>query len=310
MDFKTIAAKKVAGVPVLYVGAGLVTILGVYAFKMKPSASLDAGKSDTPAEDTSLQGAANDAATDAYSGLKTGGTVIVQPRENQVDNSTTPEVPTTTPSDTSTTPTVATYSGTGKYGLDGKPKATTNSQWIYDGALGYNREFGASVTVTQALLNKYVAGSDMSYAESAVVDHVLATIGPPPDGTSGSGKIGTAPAQKQFSLFPGKHTVKGDNDNNATKLSTLYYGVADYAHLDKIASVNTNLGPKSTTYSVGTVVNIPAYVNPSIYTVKAGDGQIAAIAAKNGLSVAHIGALNPTVSFGGTIPVGTRLRVR
>ena len=80
MDIKAIAGKKVAGVPVIYLAGGAAAILGVIAWRMKPTEPepepVDAGSSG---ESGSGNGAANIAGDTSYDQFESRGTVIAAP---------------------------------------------------------------------------------------------------------------------------------------------------------------------------------------------------------------------------------------
>jgi LysM repeat protein len=104
--------------------------------------------------------------------------------------------------------------------------------------------------------------------------------------------------------------VKGSNDNTAAKLAVLYYNNGDANHANRITEMNTSYGPVGTTFNVGTVVEIPTYPALNWYTVtgKNKDQYSTALAAKFGLSVAQLQALNPSLTY--PVKVGTKVRTQ
>lgn len=70
MNMSGLLDKKIGPVPVLYIAAGLVAILGVVAWRMKSAP--DAPVETVPEEDAGIDG-------DPYSGLATNGTVVAAP---------------------------------------------------------------------------------------------------------------------------------------------------------------------------------------------------------------------------------------
>lgn len=278
ISFDEITQKKVLGIPVLYLGAGFAIILAVIAWRMKPAADTTTDGTN-PADGTA--GADGNGQTtgqlagtaDPYGGFDTGGTVVVQP-----------------------TPAEAT------------PGAQpTNETWLNQAIPYVASTLKISSGTVQVGLNKYLNGSDLSYDEGRMRDAAIDKFGPPPEGTTGFGQVGTAPAQKQFSTFPGKHVVKGINDNTPMKLAGLYYGTADWTHANFIAAHNVALGPPATTYPAGTTVAIPAYTQPKYYTVPKGITTFTQVAAKNGTTKEVLQWLNPT--FTEPFPAGMKIRV-
>lgn len=268
MDFKAIARKKVLGVPVIYLALAAVSVLAYYAWKLKPAT---APSSDEPA-DTNDAGAEPGSGSD-LSALNTTGTVVVQPTLNPVADTV----------------------------------EETNEKWLQS-AIDYVVTEKKMTTYGTALeaLSKYLDGDDLSFEEGQIRDAAIGKLKLPPEGTAKVGKTGTAPAQKQFSTFPGKHIVKGSNDNTPAKIAQLYYGNADVLHVNKIVAENFRLGEATTTYPVGTSLYIARWVNPSYYTSNSSARSANLIGAKNGISGEAVAALNPTLSF----PVASGVKVR
>jgi hypothetical protein len=228
----------------------------------------------TPVADTPADGLGPEVDPDT-SGLETTGTVIVAPQPN-------------VPADAI---------------------EQTNDKWLRSG-VDYlvNEAKVATAGDAQLALSTYLEGGDLTYEQGLWRDKVIGKLGLPPESLPRVGITTTAPAQKQFTAFPGKHTVKGSNDNTASKLANLYYGSGDAAHTNRVVEMNTGLGPATTTYTPGTVVNIPGYTYPNYYTVtgKNKDNYFTTLAGKFGLSVAQVQALNPTLTQ--PIPKGTKVR--
>jgi len=278
ISYSELAKKKVVGVPVLYLGAGFVVILAIVAWRMKPAA--DTNTDGTNPEDGTAGAEGNGQTTgqlagtgDPYSGFDTNGTVVVQP----------------TPSESPA------------------PVQDTNDTWLGKAIPYVASTLKISSGQVQVGLNKYLNGSDLSYDEGRMRDAAIDKFGPPPEGTTGFGQVGSQPAQKQFSAFPGKHVVKGSNDNSPMKLAGLYYGSADWTHANFIAAHNVSLGPPATTYTPGTVVIIPGYTQPKYYTVPKGITTFTQVAAKNGTTKEVLQWLNPT--FTEPFPSGMKIRV-
>lgn len=276
MDVKAIFSKKVAGIPVMYLVAGLAIVGLIYAIKMKPAATKDmgdTGETGGPGD----QGSPTSGVSNPYAGLDSTGTVVVAPQ--------TPE-----PED---------------------KVEETNDTWA-KAAIDYLIENNlASPGAAQAAISAYLEGANLTYEQGLLRDAAIRKLKSPPQGIT-PGATADKPAQKQFSIFPGSHTVKGSNDNTAAKLSTLYYGTADNLHVDAIVSANAQYGPKTTTYNAGTVIKIPEFKGYNYYTTTKTVRTFKAIAARSGLSIAQIKALNPsrTETESMNLPIGLKVRVR
>ncbi len=271
MDWKSLVQKRIGGVPVLYIAAAFVVILAVVAWKMKPTEEVTGDEATTP---ENVPESADDPAGADYSGLATQGTVTV------VQGGTT---------------------------ADEESEKETNDDWER-AAVSYLIEAKlATAGAAQTAINKYLEGADLSYDEGALRDAAVTKLGLPPEKLTTVGQVGLAPAQKQFSNFPGKHTVKNVNDNTAAKLAQLYYGNGDQAHALKIVAANSSLGPNGTTYSVGASVNIPRWENPRFYTITKTTQWPSQVAAKNGMTVESFTFLNPGLVA--PYKVGSKVRV-
>jgi hypothetical protein len=267
MTFEEFSKKKVLGVPVLYLAAAAAIILGVVAWKMKPTPEEVVTDPDPSAEEEDpLGGAGSD-----YSGLATQGTVtVVQGGSSDQQEA----------------------------------KEETNEDWEKAAVAYLIADKNATAQDAQAAISKYLDGADLSYEEGQLKNAAVAKLGLPPERLSNVGSVGTLPAQKQFSLFPGKHTVKGSNDNTPGKIAQLYWGKNDG---DKIVSANYKLGPVGTTYAVGTVVSVPSWYEPRYYTVTKTTQYPSQLASKNGSPYDQVIALNP----GKIAPyaVGSKIRI-
>ena len=188
----------------------------------------------------------------------------------------------------------------------------TNSKWI-QAAIDYvvNDLKIATVGDAQTALTKYINGDDLTYDEGKIRDAAVTKLKLPPEGVAKVGQTGAQPAQRQFSNFPGKHTVKGSSDNTPQEIAQLYYGSGATDHAVIILENNLQYGAlPGTTYPVGTVLTVPNYPVSKFYKVtgKNGDQYYANVAKKYGLSVAQFQALNPGVPE--PIPVGRQVRVQ
>lgn len=274
MDIKTVLAKKVAGIPVLYLAGGAAVLGLTYAIKMKSTVTSDTGGTGDEGTEEEKGGSLTTSGSADYSGLDGTGTVIVQPQQPAAE----------------------------------EKVEETNETWG-KAAIDYLIDSNAaSPGAAQAAITTYLSGGDLTYEQGLLRDAAIRKLKTPPQSIT-VGTTGAQPAQKQFSLFPGTHTVKGSNDNTAGKLAALYYGVNDGLHQDLIVENNVQYGPRNTTYNVGTKLKIPAWVSPVYYTTNKTTRTLSAIAAKNGLTVSQIQALNPSRDMG-QLPLNLRIRIR
>lgn len=270
IDFDAIAKKKFLNIPVLYWVGGFVLILAVVAYRMKPSVE------PTSATDAAGTGVDTDGAVDEsnpYGGLATNGTVIVAPQQPQASDAV----------------------------------AETNDTWAR-AAVNYLIESKqATPGAAQAAIQKYLQGDNLTFEEGILRDSAIAKLTLPPEPLVNIGQVSEKPGQKQFSNFPGTHTVKGTNDNTPAKLATIYYGSGDALHQNKIVAANTSLGPASTTYNVGNRIHIPLWITPKYFTAHAGFLTDYQIARANGIAAINVLNLNPGMSF--PVVSGAKVRV-
>ena len=343
-NFAEISHKKVLGVPVLYLAGGAVIILGIVAWKMKPAASTDTTTAPDPnATDTATpnpydgldthgtvtvaQGdlTASTAATGTYSSndawVRAGASwlateknvsastalavlnkyvsgdygTLTSAEQTMVDQWSTQAGP---PPDNVTSPTQETTT------------TRTNQEWINDGAAWLVANEHATGSAALAALTKYVNGSDRSYQEQQWVDAWFAKEGAPPEGITAAGSVGSKPPvspQRQFTSFPGYHTIKGGADNGYTGLAKLYYNSTAADRIDLLQAANTNLG-SSGPWAVGTRVLIPAYHAPVYYTTPSTMTESQILAKNHPLTSAQFEVLNNGRKS--TYPKGSRVRVK
>lgn len=271
MNFSTIASKKVAGIPVLYLGAAAVVLFAVWAWKMKGS--------EVTADEVSAEANADGAPAEAepdYSGLTPTGTVTVVQPETATEESV----------------------------------KQTNDDWLRAAVTFLIEEKKATPGEAQTAITNYLEGNDLSYDQGLLRDAAIGKLGLPPEKISSLGSTGTKadpPFQRQFTNFPGKHTVKGKNDHTPWQLSA-YYGNPVWANANLIAAANPTLGPPSAIYPTGVTVNIPTFTPPSYVTVNSATRSFTAMAKKNGVSVGYLKNLNANTSE--PFLVGSKIRVR
>lgn len=145
---KGLAKKKVAGVPVLYIGAALVAVLAVYAYKMKASPATPAGDAtDAPAAPdlTSPANAAYPAPTD--------GSVTVTSAPIPAGDNT----------------------GAGNASIE------TAEDWVRKGVSLLSTKYGVSGGVAQRELGLYLDGHPLSVTQAKHRDIVIKAYGLPPN---------------------------------------------------------------------------------------------------------------------------------
>ncbi len=275
MDWKSFASKKVAGIPVLYLVAAAVVLFAVWAWKMKSSGDEATGDENTTGDSVPESDADSPAAD--YSGLTSGGTVTVVQQPTQEEESV----------------------------------KQTNDDWFRSAVTYLITDKKATPGEAQTAINNYLEGNDMTYEQGALRDAAIAKLGLPPERIATLGNVANkaeAPGQKQFSNFPGKHTVKGGNDNTPWKLSGIYYGTPNWDNANLISAANPKLGSPTTTYNVGTVLTIPTQVQPSWVTTTSSMRHFKTVAAKNGTTVEVLRSLNPNKQE--PFAVGVKIRVR
>jgi hypothetical protein len=284
VNYSELVSKKVAGIPVLYLAGAAVIVLAIVAWRMKPSADFSDAEGDVQGSPEGGSGVPTEG-DDPYAGLETNGTVTVVQQP----------------------PAAA------------EPVQKTNEDWAKEGAewavTGAAQAAGIHTTgaAARAALNHFLYGEDLSYEEGQIVNAVIREKGQPPEGVGAIGKIPTsaptapsAPAQKQFTNYPGTHTVRGSNDNTFTKLSVLYYGSSYAKNVDLIAASNLGIN-RDTPIAVGTRIAIPYLTTPKYFTATSAARTASSIASKNGITVNRLNALNPGRVW--PVKVGTQIRV-
>jgi hypothetical protein len=271
VDFlKGLASKKVAGVPVLYIGVLVVVVLGVVAWRMKPSTTQEGEETADSTDATEDTPTAEDLATADYGFAATRGTVTVTQGSS---------------TDTSAV-------------LD------TNELWVRRGAEWLATQ---GYTATEGLtgLTKYVEGQELSYEEGQMRDKAVSHFGLPPE-TITPGSTKDAPG-KRVGTPPVTHTVKGSNDNTYTKLSRLYYSRSDGLALDLLQRDNVNRIGHEGPFPVGTQVKIPKWASPKYAYARKGMTTLAQLAMKNSTTKLAIMDMNDGMKF--PVKVNTKVRV-
>jgi hypothetical protein len=274
-SFQELAQKKVAGIPVLYLAGAFVAILAIVAWKMKPSTPDEEVTGDEATTPGNVPKDSGDPDGADYSGIVSPGTVTVVQ---------------------------------GTQTADQEAVKQTNEDWERSAVDFLVESNLATPSEAQDAIRKYLDGAALSFDEGKLKDAAIRKLKLPPEPLQTIGTVGTTPAQRQAGALPGKHTVKGPNDNTATKLAQLYYGKSTSEYVLTIAAANSKLGTAASTYSPGTVVSIPAYIPPQYFKVTSSTRWPSQVAKKNGVTYAQVQALNPSK----TAPyvVGSSVRIR
>lgn len=262
--------RKVAGIPVLYLALAAVILFAAYAWKTG-----------------TIAGPGDDVAADADStGDEAGGDATGNSQPTFTAN---PSSPVVTPDESITDPVV----------VDDNDKWRKRSvAWLIAG--GY-----ATAGNADNAISKYLNGETLSYDEGKLRDAAIKQYGLPPEPPAGA-PTAAKPATRQFTHFPGVHTIQGASDNSYTELTQLYYGRTDSEAVDLLQSKNPSLGHAGP-WPVGTKVNIPAYTPPKYYKATAARRTAAQLASANGISQGTLADLNDGMKF--PVKVGTRVRV-
>lgn len=273
MNISEILHRKILGVEAMYIYGAASIGIAIYAWHIhkQPAATAD---TTVAAPDGTDQAATSDATDFSAFGADSSGLAG-------------------TPTDTTATTVVT-------------PVADTNEAWGARSIAYLITQGQESPGDIQLAITDYLAGRDLTYQQGALRDAAITKEGVPPEPLPGVGQTASKPAQRQFTSFPGTHTVTGPQDNTYGLLAQLYYGSTATVNIDLIRAANVSLGP-SGGWPVGTKVIIPAYTTPIYFTATTGALTAAQIAAKNGISVAQLSVLNHGIVFPTT--VGTKVRV-
>lgn len=144
VDVKALASKRVLGVPVLYLAAGGVAVLAIYAWRLKPASE---SPTDGSTDVSSVDGA-DVVASDVLPTLPQG-TVVASS-------------------------TGASGSGASNSGIE------TNSDWLRKG-VAYLISLGKNPGDSQVALQTYLSGSSLSYTQGQMRDYVVKEYGIPPE---------------------------------------------------------------------------------------------------------------------------------
>lgn len=265
--------KRFLNIPVMYWLAAGVIALAIFAWRLKPATTEEVGDTGS---DPGAEGGLNDPTTADYDNLLPSGTVIVQPQPKPAEEAV----------------------------------QQTNESWAQSAIQLLIDDDQADPGDAQTAIMLYLQGAELTIDQAKLRDYAIRKLKIPPEPIDTVGTTKPQPARRQFTNFPGKHTVKGNDDNTPEKLSALYYGSGKWKlGANKIVQFNHTLGPATTTYPVGTTITIPEWREPVYYTATATTNTAAKIAAryKPNLTAAMVNDLNPGMSF--PVKPGTKVRV-
>ena len=271
--------RRVAGIPVLYLAAGGVAVLAVVAWRMR--ATNDA-ETDVPMETNQNADADDPGSTTlntgdtSYDGFVAKGSITAAPAEPPEQN--VPE--------------------------------ETNQTWLKK-SVEFRVKQGASGGTVQSALQKYLSGSQLSYAEGQERDKAIKEFGLPPDPPEQTNPVNApvviTPAKPQGTL-PRYHRVVNANDDTFADIARIYYPTADSTSVNLIARYNYGRLVGSGPFKVGTTVYVPKYNVPKYYRATKSIDTASEIGRKNGNVPARgIEALNPGMKF--PVKSGKRVRV-
>jgi hypothetical protein len=277
VNIRSIISRKVFGIPVLYLAALVVAILAFFAWRLKDTSD-ESGDPETADDATDIAGDPSGLGQPTFS-AGTGATPVTTP-PGQI-------VPETQD--------------------DNERWARRAIEWLY----GQNH---ASVSGAQSAIAAFIAGNDLTYTQSALVNKAIKQFGLPPEPVQrGKTLPNNAPAKRQGTP-PTNHVVQGTNDNTFKKLCVLYYGDAHYDNENLMEVANLGVVPKTAqgrTIARGTTVKIPKRTSPKYYTATTRVNTPDAIARVNGTTPAVIRELNDSLAnkWRPGVPPKTRVRV-
>lgn len=149
--------RRVFGIPVLYLVAGFVIALALYAWKSKTSHTADAATT-TPDNANVDPSAATDATSAMFPATNAGGTVVVQP------------VP----------------MGDAGAKDNANTSIDSNSEWLSRG-VAFLGSRGVGAGAAQGALQTYLDGGSLNTVQGGYRNQVVAELGLPPDGARVTG---------------------------------------------------------------------------------------------------------------------------
>lgn len=270
---RELLGKKVAGVPVAYIALFAVIGLAVYAWQTQSVSADDGATDDADATETdSAGGDLDDSGQPVF---------VANPSTNPV--------------------------GVTDPATNAPVSVDDNDLWLKRTVAWLVQKGYAGAGDAQSAMSKYLNGDNLSYDEGQLRDKAIAQYGLPPEPPTPGTTAGKA-ATRQFSHFPGVHTVQGANDNTYAKIAQLYWGRQDAASISALTAANVVEIGHGGSFPKGTKVKVPAYAVPKYYTATSATKSLPGIARKNGMAQARLQELNPTLKF--PVAVGTRVRIK
>lgn len=258
VDFKAIASKKVAGIPIIYVVLGVAIIAVVGAIRLKPSPDPVEPAADDADE---FAGDAGDTSQPVFSATPT----IMQP--------------------------------SGVNSVTSTPQADSDELWKRR-AIDWLRQNGFSIDVATSAINKYLDGENLTDVEKTARDKAVNQFGLPPEGVPSvlvPSPTQTAPASGQ-GVPPLVHVVKSTSDDTFSELAKLYYGfnAGNSGVINLLRSQNVGMVEP---FRPGQNVKVPKFTEPKWYKATADVRSATKIAAKNGTTAQVVMLLNPAKTF-------------
>lgn len=278
---KALMARKVFGIPVLYLVAVAVAVLGYFAWKMKPAT--DKPEEETPSSD---------------------GSEGEQPLSGQ-------PVFTSNPA-----PTYVQPSGD----VSTEPSVDTNDKWLRRSIEWVAANKGVGVDEAQVALQAYLNGDQLSVRQGQIRDFAIAHFGLPPELVTSGGTVDApvpvpipdepppTPTPTPNAQPPTYYTTK--SGDTWTSVCRKFYGNGDNAHVDYLQSWNVRSGaPHSGAMRAGIRLFVPNYQPPKYIKATATMRTAADIIKRNPPlnSAAMLSELNDGMKF--PVKVGTKVRV-
>lgn len=268
VDFKAIASKKVAGIPIIYVVLGVAIIAVIGAIRMKPSPD--------PVEPVETE-------ADEFAGDL--------PDTSQPVFSVTPSI---------VQPTNTSVMGTATPDTDELWKRRA-IDWLRQN--GYNVDVATSA-ITKYLDGEPLTDTEKAARDRAVIVFGLPPEGVPsvlvPTPTQ------NLPASGQ-GVPPLTHTVKGTSDDTFAELAKLYYGFAT-AQSGGVALIRIQNVGMVEPFQPGQAIKVPKYTVPKFFKATADYRSATKIAAKNGTTAQMVMLLNPAKSFPVAVGTSVRVK--
>lgn len=254
---RALAAKKVAGIPVIWVVLVVAAILLYGALRMK----------GTPTEDEELS-------TDAAATDEEGDTTAVQQPVFTAN------------------PVIVQPSAGEAVELTNEVWGRRAIEWLIAPGQGFSLSV-ATAAIDGYLTGQTLSATEGQARDKAVRQFGLPPEGILTANTATASTGYRGPAARQGNP-PTTHKVRNQNDDQVSELTRLYYGRTDADVTLFLKSANPSL---VWPVKVGQTVTIPQFRRPKYFVATSAVHTLYQIARKNGQTPAEIQALNPGISF-------------